>query len=178
MIYLIIGFFSIVGIWITYFVDKKRTEVIKDEHLIKIKLQEMFPNNLSIESPVINKEPFNIRLSPTENNGFNSINIWINHKDTSKISMIIKYIDKSFLKNFLTDKDGRSEFLGYVAQYDINETLTKEVFLDEKSKKMTTIKLYDINGNMQKEFQEKYLNYLEKIDLEIHRGHIPFIRVM
>ena len=175
ILYLIIGFVLIIGIFIKHFSDKKRAEPIKDEHLIKTKIEKMFPNSLSVESPVVNKEPFNITLSPAENNGFNEADVWINHKNTSKISMIIKYIDKSFFKSGI-DGDGR-KFVGYVAQYDLNEILTKEVFLDGKSKKITTIKLYDINGNKQKEFQEKYLDYLEKIDIEIPRGHIPFIRI-
>jgi len=175
ILYLIIGFVLIIGIFIKYFSDKKRAEPIKDEHLIKTKLEKMFPNSLSVESPMVNKEPFNIMLSQAENNGFNEVDVWINHKDTSKISMIIKYIDKSFFKSGI-DGDAR-KFVGYVAQYDLNEILTKEVFLDGKSKKTTTIQLYDINGNKQKKFQEKYLNYLEKIDIEILRGHIPFVRI-
>jgi len=43
---------------------------------------------------------------------------------------------------------------------------------------MTTIKSYDINGNKQKEIQEKYLDYLEKIEIKMGRGHIPFIRII
>ena len=175
--YIIVTFIFIIGVWIKYFSDKKRAEPIKDEHLIKTKLKKMFPNNLLIESPITNKEPFNIMLNSRENNGFSEVDVWINHKDTSKISMIIKYIDKSLIKSYF-DGDGRNEFIGYVAQYDLNEILTKEVFLDGKSKKMTNIILYDINGNKQKEIQEKYLDYLEKIEIEMGRGHIPFIRVM
>ena len=175
--FIIVAFFLIMGAFIKHFSDKKRAEPIKDEHLIKTKLKKMFPNNLLIESPITNKEPFNIMLNSRENNGFSKVDVWINHKDTSKISMIIKYIDKSYIKSSW-DGDGRIEFIGYVAQYDLNEILTKEVFLDEKSKKMTTIKSYDINGNKQKEIQEKYLDYLEKIEIEMVRGHIPFIRIM
>jgi hypothetical protein len=177
IIYIIVGFVLIIGTYIRYFSDKKRAEPIKNEHLIKTKLKKMFPNNLSIESPIINKEPFNIMLNPRENNGFSNADVWINHKDTSKTSMIIKYIDKSYIKSGI-DGDGRTKFIGYVAQYDLNEILTKEVFLDGKSKKIIIIKSYDINGNKQKEIQEKYLDYLEKIEIEMLRGHIPFIRII
>jgi hypothetical protein len=165
-IYIIVGIVLIIGTFIGYFSEKRRVEPIKDEHLIKTKLKKMFPNNLSIKRPDINKEPFNIMLNPRENNGFRMVDVWINHKDTSKISMIEKYRDESYLN------------IGYVAQYDLNEILTKEVFLDGKSKKIIIIKSYDINGNKQKEIQEKYLDYLEKIEIEMLRGHIPFIRII
>ena len=87
IIFIIVAFFLIIGTFIKHFSDKKRTEPIKDEHLIKTKLKKMFPNNLLIESPISNKEPFNIMLNSRENNGFSKVDVWINHKDTSKISI-------------------------------------------------------------------------------------------